>query len=98
MFDFEKTVWMGAKDIGLYVGRSPNWVENYASEWTEEYIPDRIRWVLLDGVRRYYRPDVDAKFRPRPVGLPKRTSLGLRAAMTTSGRSRSAIPEDTARN
>ena|ERR1035441_9353278 len=60
-------VWLGAKDAGAYVGRSPDWVEDRALEWPldEKPIQGRIRFQWLRdrpndrGTRRFYRPDID---------------------------------------
>ena len=61
-------VWLGAKDAGAYVGRSPDWAEARALEWPldDKPVPGRIRYQWLRdnpgdrGIRRFYRPDIDA--------------------------------------
>jgi hypothetical protein len=61
-------MWLGAKDAGAYVGMSPDWAEARALEWPldDKPVQGRIRYRWLRdnpgdrGIRRFYRPDIDA--------------------------------------
>jgi hypothetical protein len=78
------SMWLGGKDASICVGKSREWIEIKALEWPLDNKPveGRIRFQWLRdkpsdlGVRRYYRPDLDAIQRwstfvtqGRPVGF-----------------------------
>ena len=58
----EFTMWLGGKDASVYLGYSRDWVEIHALAWPVDHQPvkGRIRYKLVNGNRKYYRPDLDA--------------------------------------
>ncbi len=56
--------WFSGKDGADYAGFSRDWLEQRAVAWLSDNqpVPGKVRFKLVDGVRRYWKADIDALF------------------------------------
>jgi hypothetical protein len=56
--------WLSGKASGDYAGFGRDWLEVRSVPWPEDgqQISGRVRYKLVDGVRRYWKADIDALF------------------------------------
>lgn len=75
--------WYSGKEGAEYAGFSRDWLEQRAVAWPLDNQPvqGKVRYKLVDGVRRYWKADIDAFFvLPREYKGPVRLVPKLRAA------------------